>query len=269
MSTVTEKNDVGQSGTIAPFAGRIAVVTGAASGIGRAVAKYLAIHGALVAGVDRGPGLEEQIGTLSRPAAQGDATKKHLAVIQDLTEPGAAEAVISRVEQEAGAPSILVNSAGVGLIDQAVELKEETWNITLGVNLSASFFMAQAAGQRMLDAGYGRIISIASQAAELGLPQHAAYSASKAGVLGFTRVMAVEWARSGVTVNAVSPTIVATALGRHVWAGDRGEKAREEIPAGRFADPEEVAALVGYLAGEEAAMITGENIVIDGGRSII
>src|SRR5690625_3279184 len=95
------------------------------------------------------------------------------------------------------------------------------------------------------------------------------YSASKAGVLGFTRVLAVEWARRGVTINAVSPTIADTALAREIWVGEKGETAREEIPAGRFVTPEEIASLVAYLASEDAAMVTGENLRIDGGRSVI
>src|SRR5699024_8599913 len=88
-------------------------------------------------------------------------------------------------------------------------------------------------------------------------------------VLGFTRVLAVEWARRGITINAVSPTIADTALAREIWVGEKGETAREEIPAGRFVTPEEIASLVAYLASEDAAMVTGENLRIDGGRSVI
>jgi 2-deoxy-D-gluconate 3-dehydrogenase len=129
--------------------------------------------------------------------------------------------------------------------------------------------MAQAAGRTMLEAGYGRIVNISSQAAVVGLEQHAAYSASKAGILGFTRVLAMEWARRGVTVNAVSPTIVETPLGHEVWAGEKGEQARNAIPVGRFATPEEVAALIAFLCTDSAAMITGENVVIDGGFTVV
>ncbi len=245
----------------AEFAGQVAVVTGAASGIGYAIAQHLAERGARLAGVDVRAEVSEHMDELP-----GEG---HWGIIVDLTEPGAAERVATDIVAELGVPAILVNSAGIGRMDQAVSLSPEIWHQTLAVNLSASFFMAQAVGRLMVEAGYGRIINIASQAAELGLKGHAAYSASKAGVLGFTRVLAVEWARSGVTVNAVSPTIVATALGKRVWAGEAGEKAREEIPAGRFAEPEEVAGLVGYLAGKRAGMVNGENLVIDGARSVI
>lgn len=129
--------------------------------------------------------------------------------------------------------------------------------------------MAQAAGRHMVAANYGRIINLASQAAVIGLDQHVAYSASKAGLLGMSRVLSLEWARSGVTVNCISPTVVETPLGKAAWAGERGDKAKEAIPVGRFAQPEEIAYLIGYLASEEAAMVTGENVVIDGGFSTV
>lgn len=245
----------------AEFAGQVAVVTGAANGIGHAITQHLAERGARVAGVDLGAEVTQRMSELPGEGHRG--------IVVDLTEPGAAEKVAADVAAELGTPAILVNSAGIGRMDEAVSISPEIWHQTLAVNLSASFFMAQAVGRLMVEAGYGRIINIASQAAELGLKGHAAYSASKAGVLGFTRVLAVEWAGAGVTVNSVSPTIVATALGQQVWAGEAGEKAREEIPAGRFAEPEEVAGLVGYLAGRNAGMMNGENVIMDGARSVI
>lgn len=128
--------------------------------------------------------------------------------------------------------------------------------------------MAQAAARVMVPSGYGRIINIASQAAIVALPDHAAYAASKAGILGLTRVLALEWARSGVTVNAISPTIVETPMAVMAWSGEKGERARADIPVGRFAKPEEVASLVAYLASADAGMVTGENVVLDGGYSI-
>jgi len=243
------------------FTGQTAIVTGAATGIGNSIAWYLARHGARIAGVDIAPELAE--------ALAGLPGEGHLAVTADVSDPAAASDAVGRVATGLGTPHILVNSAGVGRFAPAEDLGATQWQQSIAVNLSGSFFMAQAAGRRMLEAGYGRIVSIVSQAAEIGLREHAAYSASKAGVLGFTRVLAVEWARSGVTVNAVSPTIADTALAREIWVGETGERAREEIPAGRFVTPEEIASLVGYLAREEAGMVTGENMRIDGGRSVI
>lgn len=239
------------------FAGKIAVITGAASGIGYAVAEHFAQRGALVVGVDRGESVIDRMSQL--PGGP------HSGIVQDLTDPDAAQQVISTVIAAAGSPDILVNSAGIGLLDAAVDVPASRWQATIDVNLSATFFMSQAAGRSMIEAGYGRIVNLASQAAVVGLEGHAAYCASKAGILGLTRVLSLEWASRGVTVNAVSPTIVETPLGKEVWAGEKGQKAKASIPVGRFATPEEVASLIAYLCSDVAGMITGENVLIDGG----
>ena len=243
------------------FTGQIAIVTGAAAGIGHTIAARLAEQGARIVGVDIAPALADAIGGLP-----GEG---HLAVSANIADASAAAGAGDRVVAELGAPTILVNSAGIGRFAPGEDLSEKDWSSTLAVNLSGSFFMAQAAGRAMLEAGYGRIVNIVSQAAEIGLPEHAAYSASKAGVLGFTRVLAVEWADRGVTINAISPTIADTALAREIWVGEKGENARAQIPAGRFVTPEEIASLALFLAGKDSAMITGENVRIDGGRSVI
>lgn len=239
------------------FVGKTAVVTGAASGIGHTVARHFAERGAHVVGVDVA---EPVIGLMAELPGSG-----HYGIVKDLTAPTAAAEVFEEVVDKAGRPHILVNSAGIALLDPAVDVPAERWKATLDVNLSASFFMAQAAGRLMLEAGYGRIINLASQASVIGLDQHAAYCASKAAIVGLTRVLSLEWAPSGITVNAVSPTVVETPLGKAAWAGEKGEKAKAQIPVGRFAQPEEVAELIGFLASDAAAMITGQNLLIDGG----
>lgn len=245
----------------ANFTAQIAVITGAAAGIGQAIATHLAERGAHIVGVDIAPTLADSIAALP-----GEG---HLAVTANIADASAAQDAISRVVAEVGTPQILVNSAGIGRFAPGEDLSEKDWQATLAVNLSGSFFMTQAAGRAMLEAGYGRIVNIASQAAGIGLVEHAAYSASKAGVLGFTRVLAVEWAGRGVTINAVSPTIADTALAREIWVGEKGDAARAQIPAGRFVAPEEIASLVAFLASRDSAMITGEDLRIDGGRSVI
>lgn len=243
------------------FTGQIAIVTGAAAGIGHTIAARLAEQGARIVGVDIAPALADAIDDLP-----GEG---HLALSANIADASEAAGAVDRVVAELGAPTILVNSAGIGRFAPGEDLSEKDWSSTLAVNLSGSFFMAQAAGRAMLEAGYGRIVNIVSQAAEIGLPEHAAYSASKAGVLGFTRVLAVEWADRGVAINAISPTIADTALAREIWVGEKGENARAQIPAGRFVTPEEIASLALFLAGKDSAMITGENVRIDGGRSVI
>lgn len=243
------------------LAGRVAIVTGAASGIGLTVAHHLASRGATIVGIDRGDSVIELETTLPNAGHRG--------IVADLTDTAAVTESVEEAVRRAGTPSILVNSAGVALLDSALDVTPERWDATLAINLRGSFFMAQAVGRHMVDAQYGRIINLASQAAVIGLDQHVAYSASKAGLLGMTRVLSREWARQGVTVNCVSPTVVETPLGKAAWAGERGEKAKEAIPVGRFAQPEEIAHLIGYLASEEAAMVTGENILIDGGYSSV
>jgi NAD(P)-dependent dehydrogenase (short-subunit alcohol dehydrogenase family) len=243
------------------FAGRVAVVTGAANGIGNAVAEYLAARGARVVGVDLSEAVSDAVA-----AFPGDS---HHGIVKDLTVPTAAAEVIAEAVKVAGTVDILVNSAGVALLESALEISDAMWDATISINLTASFKMAQAAGRVMTEKGYGRIINLASQASVIALDKHVAYCASKAAIVGMTKVLAMEWARHGVTVNAVSPTVVETPLGKKAWAGEKGEAMKAQIPVGRFAQPEEVAAMIAYLAGENAAMVTGENLLIDGGYSMV
>jgi 2-deoxy-D-gluconate 3-dehydrogenase len=241
--------------------GRVAIITGAASGIGVAVAELFAERGARVIGVDRAEAVNAAVAAL--PGAG------HHAIVADLTVPEAADAVAAEAVTLAGRIDILVNSAGIVRLAPALDLSDADWDATLAVNLTAGFRMARAAGRVMTEAGYGRIVTIASQAALIALDEHVAYAASKAAILGMTKVLAREWAPSGVTVNAISPTVVATPLGEQAWAGEKGEAMKALIPVGRFAQPREIAALIAYLADDDAAMITGENVVIDGGYSIV
>lgn len=246
---------------IQEFSGKVAVITGAASGIGNSVARYFADRGARIIGVDLSD---------ATPAAMAElAGSGHHGIIKDLTADNAAREAIDEAVRVAGTVDILVNSAGIVLLDKALELSSKMWDATINVNLSASFKMAQAAGRIMTHKGNGRIINLASQASVIGLDQHVAYCASKAGIVGMTKVLSMEWAPRGVTVNAVSPTVVETPLGKKAWAGEKGDALKKLIPTGRFAQPEEVAALIAYLAGDNAGMITGENILIDGGYSSI
>lgn len=244
------------------FDGRTALVAGGAGGIGLAIARQLAQGGARVVLVD----LERQ--ALDVAAASLAEPRRHLALAVDVTRPAGVEQAVATVLEATGRIDILVNSAGVALLEPAGEVSEAAWERTLAVNLTAPLLLAQAVAPAMRRQRHGRIINLASQASVVALRRHAAYCASKAGLVGLTRVLALEWASDGITVNAISPTVVDTPLGRQAWAGEAGEAMRALIPTGRFAQPEEVARLAVFLAGTHAGMLTGENIVIDGGYSI-
>ncbi|AZF26588.1 SDR family oxidoreductase [Pseudomonas sp. R2-60-08W] len=240
------------------LSGRCAVITGGAAGIGLACATLLAERGARVALLDRDPAVVEVAARLGAG---------HLGIAVDLSQMGQIQPTIDQVFEQFQRLDYLVNSAGVVLLDKAVEVSESAWDTTLDINLKASFFVAQACARHMLAQGSGRIVNLASQAAVIGLDRHVAYCASKAAIVGMTKVLAMEWAPQ-INVNAISPTIVETALGKQAWAGAVGERAKAQIPAGRFAQPEEIAALALYLLSDAAQMITGANMLIDGGYSI-
>ena len=238
---------------------RVALVTGAARGIGAAVARALAVNGASVALVDLLDEVHEQA-----EALQTEGHHVH-AIQADITTAEACGEVVERAVSNLGQLDILVNNAGVVRLAPAEALSDDDWDLTMSVNLRAPFLMARAAFGPLARSTAGRIINVASQAAVVGIDQHVAYCTSKAGVIGLTNVLAIEWAKHGITTNAVGPTVVLTDLGKQAWAGEKGEAMKAKIPVGRFALPEEVAASVVFLASDDAAMINGHHLVIDGG----
>lgn len=240
--------------------GKVAVITGGGSGIGSAIAELFVGSGATVAVLDR------DFATARAVAERLGGTT--FAVEVDVADEQSVERAVGEVIEKVGRIDILVNSAGVARLSAAETIDSALWRSTLDVNLTGSFLMAQRVGRTMLQQGSGRIISLASQAATVALPDHVAYCASKAGLLGMTRVLALEWGPHGVTANTISPTVVLTPLGIDAWDNEKGLAHQAEIPVGRFAMPNEIAAAAGYLASDAAAMINGADLTIDGGFTI-
>lgn len=243
-----------------PLKDKIAVVTGGASGIGRAIAEAFDRKGVAVALVDLS---RDRLEDVARGMSNG-ATFYQC----DVTNNKSISKVVAEIMAHYGRVDILVNSAGVVALDPAEDISSEAWDLTLSVNLSGTFFMSQAVGREMLKKSSGRIINLASQAASVALDGHVAYCASKFAVLGVTKVLASEWGGRGVTVNSISPTVVLTELGKKAWDGPKGENLKALIPTGRFAFPDEIAAAAIFLASEESGMINGVDLLIDGGYTI-
>lgn len=237
--------------------GKAVLVTGGASGIGWAICQLFVAKGARVAIAD----LNVEAAT-ERAAALGDRAGAYEI---DVTDPVSVTAAVDRIAADLGRIDVLVNSAGIGPLAPAEELGLDIWDPTLAVNLRGTFLVAQAVGRVMLAAGTGSIINLASQAASAALDKHAAYCASKAGVIGLTRVLALEWGGRGVRANTISPTVVLTQLGRYAWSGPEGDAFKKLIPTGRFAEPEEIAAAALFLASDASLMINGADLPVDGG----
>lgn len=239
---------------------KVAVVTGAASGIGKAMAELFSEKGAYVVLLD----IKEDV----KDVAAKINPSRTLALQVDITKKENIEKVVAEIKKVYPKIDILANSAGVALLEKAEDLPEEYWDKTMELNLKGSFLMAQIIGREMIATGGGKIVNMASQASVIALDKHVAYCASKAAIVSMTQVLAMEWAPFNINVNAISPTVILTELGKKAWAGQVGEDMKKLIPAGRFGYPEEVAACALFLVSDAASLITGENLIIDGGYTI-
>ncbi len=240
---------------------KIAIVTGAARGIGREIALVFAYSGAHLILVDV---LKKE---LMKTAEEVDRTgRKNLSIATDISNTKEIKRLIRDVLNEFNRIDILVNNAGVIDNNPATEVTEEQWDKTLSVNLRSLFFLSQAVGRHMIKERRGKIINIASQAGVIALENHAAYSASKAGIISITKTLALEWGKFNINVNAIAPTVILTPLGKKAWADPqiRAEMLKK-IPLGRFGEPSEVASIALFLASEASSLITGSTIMADGG----
>ncbi|NKX55534.1 SDR family NAD(P)-dependent oxidoreductase [Arthrobacter mobilis] len=240
--------------------GKKALVTGAGGGLGRAIADALAECGATVYGTSRNSStrleIQQRYGTPSLPV--------------DLADTRSVGDFVESLLQRTGGIDLLVNNAGVNVPKPALEVTEADWDDVFGTNLKGSFFLTTALARHWIGSGtQAAVVNVASQAGIVAIEERAAYGTSKAGLIHLTKILALEWASSGIRVNAVAPTFVrteltASTLSRPDWAAELLSR----IPAGRFGEPEEIAASVAFLLSDAAAMITGHTLAIDGGYTI-
>ena len=241
--------------------GRVALVTGASRGLGRAISLALA-H----AGADVALGLHDATGP--SPAAEIEAMgRRALPVQMNMLDLGQIGSAVEEVVARLGQIDILVNNAGVAPTDPAEDVTEANFDRTLGVNVKGTFFASQAAGRAMITQGFGRIVSLSSQAGFVALPTESVYCMSKAAVAHLTKCLAIEWGRHGITVNAVAPTFIRTPGTEAALADAAFEAETLERIAGlhRIGEPMDVAGAVVFLASPAASLITGHTILIDGG----
>ena len=241
--------------------GKVALVTGASRGLGKAVALALAEAGAQLALVARDTG--QLALTAEEIRSKGTVAEVFPA---DVTDEAQVTEMARHFVDRFGRLQILVNNAGVNIRKPATEFTLEEWNRILQTNLTSAFLVSRAFIPFMLGQGYGRIINMTSMMSHVALPGRTAYAASKAGLLGFTRALALELAHEGITVNGLSPGPCATEINKPLLESpELTQFFLSRIPVGRWGRPEEVARLAVYLCLEEAAFITGTDLVIDGG----
>lgn len=248
------------------LAGKIAIVTGAGRGgrgIGRGIALALARAGANIVITART--------RIADAEAVAEAVREMgctaLAIQCDVSEAASVESLFATVKEQLGRVDILVNNAGITRDTLLLRMSEEDWDGVLDANLKGTFLCTRAAAKIMLKQKFGRIINITSVNGQVGSPGQANYSASKAGMIGFTKSVARELASRNITVNAVAPGFIDTQMTDFV-SGDSREKLLEKIPLGRFGSVEDVGAAVAFLASDAASYITGQTLTVDGGLTV-
>lgn len=245
------------------FANKVAIVTGAGNGIGKAIATRLASEGAAVVLADKDFAAAERVGAqIVASGGHARACRADIGVARDI------EAMMAFARASFGAAHIMINNAGVGSQKHFLETPLELLQQQLSVNLVGTFLCAQAAAREMIALGGGAIVNFSSHSGLLGSSGRAAYAASKAGIIGMTRVMAVDLAEHNIRVNTVAPGTVATERIKQSHNDERRDAWLKSVPMGRYGEPHEIAAAALFLASDDAAYITGQTIAVDGGFTI-
>jgi 3-oxoacyl-[acyl-carrier protein] reductase len=240
------------------LSGRVALVTGASRGIGRAIAQRLAAQGAFVVAAARGENAKAVVEEIS--AGGGSAEAASL----DVTAAGAPEQFVAGALERPGRVDILVNNAGITRDQLMLRMKRDDWDAVIATNLTAAFALTQAVLKPMIKQRGGRIICISSVVGQSGNAGQANYAASKAGLIGFSKAVALEVASRGITVNVVAPGMIETDMTRAITDGAREEWA-SKIPLRRLGTPDDIASAVCFLASDEASYITGHVLAVNGG----
>ncbi len=242
------------------LSGATAIVTGAAGGIGAAIAKRFTREGSTLVIADKdGPGAERIAGEI---LANGG---RAIACQVDLREPAQIEAMLAKAKQAFGRIHVLVNNAGQGAQAHFLETTIETWKAMIDNNLTGTFLCSQVVARDMAHAGGGRIVNIASHSGLLGSSGRAAYAAAKGGIIALTRVMAVDLAELNITVNCIAPGPIDVPRIRNTQTEERQKAWHAAVPLGRYGEPDEIASVAAFLASDDASYMTGQTLAVDGG----
>ena len=240
---------------------RVALVTGAVGGIGRSISLHLAAEGAILALnylVEQDEDAEEYLKELTRQGFRASLYKA------DVSRSDEAVSLVERVTKDFGRIDVLINNAGITIDKTMRNMSADQWDKVIGVDLSSVFYCSRAVIGQMLERGYGRIINISSVVGQKGNFGQTNYAAAKAGIIGFTKALALETAKKGITVNAIAPGFVKTAMTDKI-PKDVIDKIVDSIPVGRLAEPSEIARAIVFLADEKSSYITGQVMGINGG----